>query len=250
MPIRRFSADAASSSDGVIRGDIVTLAGVVAADLSGDVGAQTRDALALIERRLAAAGTDRYQVLTAHIWLRDMQHFRAMTAAWNEWVDPDNPPARTCVSGIAADAPSEASVQIVVSAVVPELAQALTVVRGPASIERYGLIHAPPRPTMCLAIAYRDWFSVCMTAPDVSGDIAAQTRQILNSFDALMADAGTDKSRLLTAEIWIKRIDDFDAMNAVWENWLAPGQAPTRACTRADMSRPECLVEIRVTAAR
>lgn len=89
-----------------------------------------------------------------------------------------------------------------------------------------------------------------MTADDRSLDIAGQTRQTLEKIEGYLAEAGTDKSRLLTAQIWIKDLDrDFAAMNEVWNAWTAPDAAPTRATAQCDMGAPDILVEIIVTAA-
>lgn len=67
---------------------------------------------------------------------------------------------------------------------------------------------------------------------------------------AFLADAGTDKSRLLSAQIWIKDIaKDFDSMNEIWDAWTAPNAAPTRATAQCEMAAPDVLVEIIVTAA-
>ena len=86
-------------SRGVIHDGTVFLSGVVAADLTADTEAQTREVLNTIDSLLAEAGSHRDNVLTAHIWLSDMAHFQEMNAAWNDWADPAAPPARTCVSG-------------------------------------------------------------------------------------------------------------------------------------------------------
>lgn len=89
-----------------------------------------------------------------------------------------------------------------------------------------------------------------MTADDRSLDIAGQTRQTLEKIEAYLAKAGTDKSRVLTAQIWIKDLDrDFAAMNEVWNAWTAPDAAPTRATAQCEMGAPDILVEIIVTAA-
>lgn len=88
------------------------------------------------------------------------------------------------------------------------------------------------------------------TPNDVSGDIAAQTRDVLQRIDEHLALAGTDKSRLLTAQIWLKDIErDFSGMNPVWEEWVADGGIPTRATCEAKLAAPDILVEIIVTAA-
>lgn len=88
------------------------------------------------------------------------------------------------------------------------------------------------------------------TADDRSQDIRGQTRQTLAKIEKFLAEAGTDKSRLLTAQIWIKDLArDFSGMNEVWDAWTAPGAAPTRATAQCEMGAPDVLVEIIVTAA-
>ncbi|WP_246678347.1 MULTISPECIES: RidA family protein [unclassified Mesorhizobium] len=88
------------------------------------------------------------------------------------------------------------------------------------------------------------------TAGDYSLDIRGQTKQTLTEIERLLVDAGTDKSRLLTAQIWLKDIvRDFSAMNEMWDSWTVPGEAPTRATAQCEMAAPEVLIEIIVTAA-
>lgn len=88
------------------------------------------------------------------------------------------------------------------------------------------------------------------TADDREQDIRGQTRQTLAKIEKFLAQAGTDKSRLLTAQIWIKDLErDFAGMNEVWDAWTAPAAAPTRATAQCEMGAPDILVEIIVTAA-
>lgn len=84
---------------------------------------------------------------------------------------------------------------------------------------------------------------------DKGGDVAAQTRETLDKIDDLLARAGTDKSRLLTAEVWITTMTDFAAMDAVWKEWVAPNNAPTRCCCAVELGDPGMRVEIMVSAA-
>ncbi|MHA7776088.1 RidA family protein [Roseibium sp. M-1] len=89
-----------------------------------------------------------------------------------------------------------------------------------------------------------------MTAKDRSQDIKGQTRQVLSTVDNYLLQAGTDKSRLLTAQIWLKDIArDFADMNEIWNAWTASGAAPTRATAQCLMASPDILIEILVTAA-
>jgi enamine deaminase RidA (YjgF/YER057c/UK114 family) len=85
---------------------------------------------------------------------------------------------------------------------------------------------------------------------DSSGTVAGQTRAILQRIDKLLAQAGTDKTHLLTANIWLKDISsDFEAMNKEWIDWVDASNKPTRATVQATLCAPEMLVEIQVTAA-
>jgi enamine deaminase RidA (YjgF/YER057c/UK114 family) len=87
-----------------------------------------------------------------------------------------------------------------------------------------------------------------LTATDRTADVAGQTQQILDKIDGYLAEAGTDKSKLLQANLWITNMDNFAEMNAVWNAWVDPENPPVRACVRADLAVPELLVEIMVTA--
>jgi enamine deaminase RidA (YjgF/YER057c/UK114 family) len=86
-------------------------------------------------------------------------------------------------------------------------------------------------------------------AADGSQDITGQARQVLAAIDALLARAGSDKSRLLMCQIYLKDLADFPALNAVWEAWLPAGSAPPRATVQAQLAKPEWRVEMVVTAA-
>ena len=94
---------------------------------------------------------------------------------------------------------------------------------------------------------------VCHLAGQVAGDatqdIAGQTQQVLAAIDALLARAGSDKSKLLMCQIFLTDLDDFDAMNAVWEAWLPAGHAPPRATVLVQLAKPQWKVEMVVTAA-
>ena len=86
-------------------------------------------------------------------------------------------------------------------------------------------------------------------AADGSQDISGQTRQVLGAIDALLARAGTDKSKIVMCQIFLADLADFAAMNAVWEAWVVPGQTPPRATVQALLAKPDWKVEIVVTAA-
>lgn len=79
--------------------------------------------------------------------------------------------------------------------------------------------------------------------------VAQQTQDCLDKVDALLAEVGSDKTRILQAVIWLASMDDFAEMNGVWDAWVVEGHAPARACGEAKLARPEFTVEIIVTAA-
>lgn len=80
--------------------------------------------------------------------------------------------------------------------------------------------------------------------------VGEQTREILGSIDRLLKEAGTDKSKLLSAQVWLADIARFNEMNEVWDAWLSPGNAPARATVEAKLAAPDFAVEIMVIAAR
>lgn len=93
--------------------------------------------------------------------------------------------------------------------------------------------------------------NIVYTAGQVAtGDtIADQTADILSQIDALLAEAGTNKSNLLSATIWITDMAKFQEMNMVWDGWVSKGNTPARACVESKLAREELLVEIQVIAA-
>ena len=87
-------------------------------------------------------------------------------------------------------------------------------------------------------------------ADDTSQPTAGQTKQVLAKIDALLKAAGTDKTKLLSANIWLTDIKDFAEMNSEWDAWVSPGNTPARATVEAKLATPAYLVEIMVVAAK
>ncbi|MBU1307054.1 MAG: RidA family protein [Alphaproteobacteria bacterium] len=115
------------------------------------------------------------------------------------------------------------------------------------SIQR---IDAGPR--MSQAVVHGDMVYLAGVVADKRGgtSVADQTTQVLARIDDLLSQAGSDKSRLLKATIWLRDIAAFDEMNSVWDKWVIPGQTPARACVESRMAAPDILVEIQVTAVK
>ena len=101
------------------------------------------------------------------------------------------------------------------------------------------------------AVEYHGFvFLAGITADDLNKDITGQTKEVIAKIDAALEANGTDKTRLLNAQIWLKDIRDRDAMNKVWVAWLGDAGRPARACVEANMADPRHLVEIMVNACR
>ena len=107
-----------------------------------------------------------------------------------------------------------------------------------------------PGARLSAAVVYNNIVYISGQVPDTLGaSVAVQTREILAKIDRLLAEAGSDKSRLLTANVWLADIATFDEMNKVWDGWVAPGNPPCRACVEAKLASPQYTVEIMVSAA-
>lgn len=86
-------------------------------------------------------------------------------------------------------------------------------------------------------------------ASDMTGDIIGQTQDVLASIDRLLAEAGSDKSKILSAQIFLPDMADFAAMNSVWERWVSAGNPPARATIEAKLANPAYKIEILIIAA-
>ena len=110
-------------------------------------------------------------------------------------------------------------------------------------------LHTGPR--MSQAVIHGDTVYVAgQVAADPATDVTGQTRQVLAAIDALLAEAGTDKTRLLSANIYLADIGTFAQMNSVWDKWVPTGHTPARATVEAQLASPVYKVEIQVVAAR
>ncbi len=109
--------------------------------------------------------------------------------------------------------------------------------------------HAGPR--MSQAVEHGDTVYLAgQVADDASLDPAGQTQQILDKIDALLAECGSDKSKVLWAQLWVTDMRNFAAMNEVWDRWIDPANPPARAGLCSALAAPQFLVEIMVIAAK
>jgi enamine deaminase RidA (YjgF/YER057c/UK114 family) len=112
------------------------------------------------------------------------------------------------------------------------------------SIQRFGVT-----PRFADSVVHQGTVYLVEVPANLDADAAAQTANLLASVERLLAQAGSDKSRLLMVTIYLAEMADYDAMNAVWEAWLPAGCAPARACVQARLAKPEYRVEMVLTAA-
>lgn len=113
-----------------------------------------------------------------------------------------------------------------------------------SDIKRYGI-----GARMSEAVAYNGviWLAGQVGKPGDS--VADQTRTCLAEVDRILATAGTDKTRILSAQIWLADMANFAEMNSVWDAWVPAGDTPARATGEAKLATPDYLVEVIVTAA-
>ena len=108
-----------------------------------------------------------------------------------------------------------------------------------------------PGPRMSQAVEHNGVVYLAgQVANDMNADVTEQTRQVLAKIDALLETTGSDKSKLLWAQLWVTDMRNFSAMNEVWDAWIDPGNPPARAGLCSDLAAPGYLVEIMVMAAK
>ncbi|SER53811.1 Enamine deaminase RidA, house cleaning of reactive enamine intermediates, YjgF/YER057c/UK114 family [Faunimonas pinastri] len=103
---------------------------------------------------------------------------------------------------------------------------------------------------MSQAVAFNGVLHIAgQVADNRKGGLEEQTRDVLAKIDALLAEAGTDKSKLLAVNVFLPAIVDFDGMNSVYDKWIDPANPPARACTEARLADPDLRVEMTAVAA-
>ncbi len=115
------------------------------------------------------------------------------------------------------------------------------------AIERHDV---GPRMSKCVVHGNTVYLAGIVANEPKGKSVTDQTKDIVAQIDGFLAKAGTDKSKLLTANIWISDMATFADMNAVWDAWVAPGSTPARATVEAKLATPDYKVEIMVVAAK
>ena len=107
-----------------------------------------------------------------------------------------------------------------------------------------------PDDRMSQAVIHGDTIWLAGQVGEPGEDVVAQTRTALAEIESLLAEAGSSKSKILSATIWLADIGDFEAMNSVWDAWVDRDNPPARATGESRLAAPEYRVEIIVVAAR
>ena len=117
------------------------------------------------------------------------------------------------------------------------------------TITKIGKTKGPPSPNIHLGAACPEMVSVCLTAPDKSGDLADQTRQVLDIIEGHLVAAGSSRQKVLMVQVWLLDIGGFAMFREAWNAWIDPDHAPALSVVEAPASRRDSLVEIRAYAA-
>lgn len=122
---------------------------------------------------------------------------------------------------------------------------------GQREMVKQSLIRIEPGPRLSEAVIHGGKvYTAGVVADGAAGkSVAEQTADILAQIDAILATAGSDKSRLIKANIWLTDISTIGEMNSVWDVWVIPGHTPARATVEAKLAQPQWAVEIMVEAA-
>jgi enamine deaminase RidA (YjgF/YER057c/UK114 family) len=104
-------------------------------------------------------------------------------------------------------------------------------------------------PRMSQIVIHGDTVYLAGQVGQPTGNVASQTRDILSAVDELLAKAGSDKTKILQAIIWLADMSTFAEMNAEWDKWVPQGNTPARATGEAKLAGPEYLVEVMITSA-
>ena len=112
-------------------------------------------------------------------------------------------------------------------------------------------IHAGPRMSQVVIHNNTVYLAGQVAARSPGASVAVQTKEILRTIDTLLAEANSDKSRILSATVWLTSMASFEEMNSVWETWVVPGSTPARATVLSpQLASPEYKIEVAVVAAQ
>lgn len=228
----------------VVHSGICYLSGQVFRGAKHDAAAQTRGILAKIDDLLAEAGTSKSALLSCNIWLAHIERdVVAMNAEWDRWVDKDNMPVRACVESKLVD--DEITVEIQATAALP-LKPRTSIVATTEAAAAVGPYNQ--------AVKMRDgtvYISGCIgltTSGDFLGpSVEEQTKQCLSNLAAILLASGAN-GQIVKTTILLDDMNDFAAVNELYEDFFGGGPVPARACFAAKTLPKGALVEIEAIA--
>lgn len=228
----------------VVHDGVVYLAGQVARGTDGSAYAETAAILKKIDGLLAQAGTDKSRMLSATIWMSDISGAPEMNRAWDEWVDPENMPARATVQ--AALVANDISIEIQATAALPSPARTLATSDAAPAVGAYNQGIVVDNGTV--------YISGCIGLTTDGGteligrDVEAETVQALSNMRAILKDAGATPNDIVKTTILLDDIADFGKVNGIYEAFFKGGRVPARSCFAAKKLPKGALVEIEAIA--
>lgn len=227
----------------VVHSGLVYLAGQVAKGAPGDVYRQTEQTLHKIDRLLEEAGTDKTRVVSATVWMVDVQRFAEMNRAWDAWMDRDNMPVRATVqSKLVSD---ELEVEIQVTAALPSPARTIETKEAAEAVGPYNQGIVVDDGTI--------YVSGCIgllpgNGGMVEGGVETQTKQALSNIRAVLAKVGAQPTDIVKTTILLNDMADFTTVNAIYKEFFEEGRVPARSCFAAKQLPKGALVEIEAIA--
>lgn len=236
--IKRYQPGAHFSQMVVYNG-LVYLAGQVAKETPGGVFNQTEQTLIKIDRMLEEVGTDKSRIISATVWMADIQKFAEMNRAWDAWMDRDNMPVRATVQSKLVS--NDIEVEIQVTAALPSPAKTIETKDAAEAVGPYNQGIVVDDGTI--------YVSGCIgllpgNGGMIEGGVEAQTQQALNNIRAVLEKAGAQPADIVKTTILLDDISDFGKVNAIYKEFFRGRRVPARSCFAAKQLPKGALVEI------
>jgi enamine deaminase RidA (YjgF/YER057c/UK114 family) len=227
-------------SRAVVSDGCVYIAGTTAADAAPDAKGQTAALLAKIDKALAAAGSDKSRLLSANVFVSDMRVKPGMDEAWLAWVDPKNLPARATVETLLGSPQTLVEIMVIAAPAVQQGASSMS-----------NIVRTNPMGKLCDMVEHNGVLYLAgQVSEDLKLDAKGQTENILKQIDDLLKGAGSSKSKLLSATVYVNDMRDKPKMDEAWLKWIDTKNLPARATVEARLGSPDTLVEIMCIAAK
>ncbi|GJQ13106.1 hypothetical protein GpartN1_g4897.t1 [Galdieria partita] len=224
--------------------DVAYLAGQVASDTSDQtVKGQANQIFARIDQLLEAAGTDKTRLLSANVWLKDIQQVAEFNEAWNSWIDPSCKPVRATVE--AKLVRPELVVEVQVTAALPRKLTPVQTSLAAAAVGPYhqgillenGMIYV----SGCIGLHPE-------TGTLIDNTVEGQAKQALSNMKHILRAAGATPERVTKTLVLLKNIEDFERVNEIYKSFFSSGTYPSRSCFAVKELPKGALVEFECVA--